>query len=470
MSNAYYTYRIRLANYGSVKVEKRDLNNQSLGDPEGKFGYANELRQTIDKLVIEAQADALTDDEPVKALGEALFDALFDDVLRQDFVGFYQQVVATEDRILRIELDIDEASMPDVAALPWEFMRVPSKANLGVLWLGTTPKVVFSRRRAQWFPAKPIQLAPNEKLRIALAVAAPSDLGPVLYDKVEASLKTLAAEQSDKFELLPVLLKANAETVDSLLAKKPHIFHFIGHGRFNTENHTPKAEIAFVDDIMGESDWVDSEFFAGLFNTFRPGVVLLHACEGGTLSASQAFVGVASRVVQQNIPVVVAMQYEVTNNTALRFALKFYQQLAVGDPVDMAAQYGRRAVALNTQYKRRDFATPVLFMRVADGHLFARSGKPQNNGSSIKTPPAPATLTLPQVASLGRLIKENFSDEELRAFSTSIGVDYDDLNGGTISLKAQELANHCRRHGKVSDLWQGLYTARQSVDWAAALA
>ena len=76
MSNAYYTYRIRLANYGSVKVEKRDLNNQSLGDPEGKFGYANELRQTIDKLVIEAQADALTDDEPVKALGEALFDAL----------------------------------------------------------------------------------------------------------------------------------------------------------------------------------------------------------------------------------------------------------------------------------------------------------------------------------------------------------------------------------------------------------
>ncbi len=475
MSNAYYTYRIRLANYGSVKVEKRDLNNQSLGDPEGKFGYANELRQTIDKLVIEAQADALTDDEPVKALGEALFDALFDDVLRQDFVGFYQQVVVTEDRILRIELDVDEASMPEVAALPWEFMRVPSKANLGVLWLGTTPKVVFSRRRAQWFPAKPIQLAPNEKLRIALAVAAPSDLGPVLYDKVEASLKTLAAEQSDKFELLPVLLKANAETVDGLLAKKPHIFHFIGHGRFNTENHTPKAEIAFVDDILGESDWVDSEFFAGLFNTFRPGVVLLHACEGGTLSASQAFVGVASRVVQQNIPVVVAMQYEVTNNTALRFALKFYQQLAAGDPVDMAAQYGRRTIALNTQYKRRDFATPLLFMRVVDGYLFARAGgnntpvTPNPKTALIEVPPAPATLTLPQVASLGRAIKENFSDEELRAFSTSIGVDYDDLNGGTLPLKAQELANHCRRHGKISDLWQGLYAARQSVDWAAAL-
>lgn len=447
MSNAYYTYRIRLANYGAVKVEKRDLNNQSLGDPEGKFGYANELRQTIDKLVIEAQADALTDDEPVKALGEALFDALFDDVLRQDFVGFYQQVVATEDRILRIELDIDEASMPDVAALPWEFMRVPSKANLGVLWLGTTPKVVFSRRRAQWFPAKPIQLAPNEKLRIALAVAAPSDLGPVLYDKVEASLKTLAAEQSDKFELLPVLLKANAETVDSLLAKKPHIFHFIGHGRFNTENHTPKAEIAFVDDIMGESDWVDSEFFAGLFNTFRPGVVLLHACEGGTLSASQAFVGVASRVVQQNIPVVVAMQYEVTNNTALRFALKFYQQLAAGDPVDMAAQYGRRAVALNTQYKRRDFATPVLFMRVADGHLFARSSKmavPAIAAAPVVNSAAYVPLTA-EAASLPKLIADKFDLQGIRALCGAVGVDIEDLGSSGRAGKAQDLFGKAER-------------------------
>jgi formylglycine-generating enzyme required for sulfatase activity len=42
--------------------------------------------------------------------------------------------------------------------------------------------------------------------------------------------------------------------------------------------------------------------------------------------------------------------------------------------VDIAAQYGRRAIALsNLQYKKRDFATPVIFMRVADGHLFQYS-------------------------------------------------------------------------------------------------
>jgi hypothetical protein len=109
------------------------------------------------------------------------------------------------------------------------------------------------------------------------------------------------------------------------------------------------------------------------------------------LSSSQAFVGVASKVVQQNVPVVVAMQYEITNSTACRFALRFYQQLVGEDPVDIAAQYGRRAIALGpTQYRRRDFATPVVFMRVQDGYLFKRDIQQKQ---SIKKPEdAPSNL------------------------------------------------------------------------------
>ena len=41
--------------------------------------------------------------------------------------------------------------------------------------------------------------------------------------------------------------------------------------------------------------------------------------------------------------------------------------------MDIAAQYGRRSIALGpTQYRKRDFATPVIFMRVQDGYLFKR--------------------------------------------------------------------------------------------------
>jgi CHAT domain len=368
MFKIYYTYRIRVANYQLVQVEKSNSQHQSLGQPSGKFRSQDNFTPEIAELLICASTNELNDADKARLLGEALFDSLFDDVLRQDFVNFYNDVKLKK-QLLRVELDIDEQNMPEVAALPWEFMCLPQSANLGTIWLGTTPDIVLSRRRLQWISAQPITLSTNERLRIALVVSAPSNLGNVEYQRVQEALEKLASE-AVQVELLPVVNQANPEAVDDILAKKPHIFHFIGHGRFENEKKQQVGEIAFVDDF-GEAMWVDAGYFSQLFNRHCPGVVMLQACEGGSLSDSQAFVGVASRVVQQNIPVVVAMQYEVSNATASRFACSFYKRLAQGNPVDIAVQEGRYAIALSsTQYRKRDFAAPVIFMRVEDGYLF----------------------------------------------------------------------------------------------------
>jgi hypothetical protein len=374
MSRAYYTYRIQLTNYDRVQIEKSDAQGRSLGKPSGVFRYREELLDLAPLLQL-VKDGAVNDSGQMRLFGELLFDVLFDDGLRPDFVSFYHQVVQQEQQLLRVELDIDEQGMPDVAALPWEFMCLPAKANLGTIWVGTVPDLVLSRQRSQWIPAQPIQLEPNEKLRIALVVSAPPGLPPVEYKPVQEALEKLASEQANRVELLPIVTSANPEAIDTVLSQKPHIFHFVGHGRLENESNQEIGQVAFVDPDFGEAMWVDADYFSELFNQHRPGVVMLQACEGATLSASQAFVGLASRVVQQNIPVVVAMQYEVSNATASRFARRFYQQLAEGDPVDIAAQYGRRAIALGpTQYRKRDFATPVIFMRVQDGHLFNRLG------------------------------------------------------------------------------------------------
>ena len=468
MSDAYYTYRIQIANQDRVQATKTNPQKQNLGQPSGLFGYKDALKEKIDTYVAQAKAQELGQDDEVKALGEALFNALFDPVLRQDFVSLYNQAVHTESKLLRIELDIDEQALPDVAALPWEFMRLPTEANLGALWVGSAPDLIFSRRRAQWFAPNPIQLKANEKLRIAVAVAAPGDLGNVEYAKVVDGLEKLAEKKSDQFELLPIVTDADPTKLDDLLAQKPHVLHFIGHGQLIEEGTQTVGQIALVDDILGDAMWVDADFFAELLNRHRPGVVLLQACEGGMLSASQAFVGAASRIVQQNIPVVVAMQYEVSNNTAVRFALKFYQELADGSPVDRAAQNGRRAIGLATQYKRRDFATPVIFMRVEDGHLFVREGEAPN-GVQPNIVDAPKTLTLPQVSALGRLISDTFSTEELRDLSFTLGLDYENLRGDGKSSKARELADYARRRGEVAKLWHALNQLRDHVDWNQAL-
>lgn len=363
---AYYTYRIRVTNHDRVQVEKWDAQHQDKGQPSGAFRYQQNLAEIAPRLQA-ARNNELNDSTVVRSLGEALFDVLFDDVLRQDFVNFYNEVVHQKKQLLRVELDIDEQGMPEIAALPWEFMCVPARANLGTIWMGTLPNLAFSRWRSQWIPAQPIQLAPNEKLRIALVISAPSDLSPVAYEPVQTALEQLAIEQANRVELLPIVSSASPREINNILLREPHIFHFIGHGRMTNNG----GEVALVDPNFKEAIWEDADDFSGLFNTHRPSLVMLQACEGGMLSSSQAFVGVASKIVQQNVPVVVAMQYEVTNSTACCFALGFYQQLVAKKPVDIAAQYGREEISLDsTRYRKRDFATPVIFMRVQDGHLF----------------------------------------------------------------------------------------------------
>ena len=476
MSEAYYTYRIHIANRNRVTVNKLNPQKQSMGQPSGVFGYKDAQKEQIDAMITRTQADELRDDTQVKALGEALFNALFDPVLRQDFVGLYNQVVHGEVKLLRIELDIEEQTLPDIAALPWEFMRLPAEANLGTLWVGSAPDLIFSRRRSQWFVPKPIQLKAGEKLRIAVAIAAPNDLGPVQYEKVVQGLEKLVEKQPEQFELLPILIDANAMSLDALLAHDPHILHFIGHGRLHEEGDTVEGQIAMVDDVLGDAIWINADFFADLLNTHRPGIVLLQACEGGMSSSSRAFVGVASRVVQQNIPVVVAMQYEVSNMTAVRFALKFYQEVANGSPVDRAAQNGRRAIGLVTQYKRRDFATPVIFMRVEDGHLFVREGESGNQVTAEDSEPVAANNCEPTAADAAihlakeaipiyKLVAEKFSLSEIGDICEAVGVDIENLGSPGKSGKARDLVGKVQRTGRLDALVNKIAEMRpDSVD------
>ncbi|NHZ72016.1 MAG: CHAT domain-containing protein [Aquificales bacterium] len=478
MNDKTYTYRIRLSDTKTVNVEKQGPNNNDRGHPSGDF-QLNEDRKTK---ITELKAKAAIDEDEIIELGTALFEALFDSELKNDLLLFYDEVVHKNDALLRIELDINEKDLPFIASLPWEFLHVPSNKITGNLWLATSPDVVFSRHRARWVAPEPIQLDPGEKLRISIIVSAPRDknLGKVDYQKLYKELQELTADLGDNIDLElvdPEQQPATRQNIGKVLERKPHIFHFIGHGQFTKKGEQDIGEIAVVRD-NGLARWVSAAQFSNLFTRHRPGIVFLQACEGGQLSSSTAFAGVASQIVQQNIPVVMAMQYEVSNATARRFAREFYERLAKGEPVDKAAQEGRNRIA--DWHETRDFATPVLFMRVRNGRLFQRKGgatsttsvatQPTSGGVTtppepIEIPPAPATLTLPQVASLGRQISQNFNEEELRGFCLEIGIDYEDLRGSSKSSKARELVDYCRRQGKVPLLWEQLHIQRPHIKW-----
>ena len=80
------------------------------------------------------------------------------------------------------------------------------------------------------------------------------------------------------------------------------------------------------------------------------------------------FSGVATSLIEREIPAVIGMQFEITDRSAIVFASEFYAALADGYPVDSAMAEARKAIYADENDV--EWATPVLFMRVQDGLLF----------------------------------------------------------------------------------------------------
>ena len=367
----YYRYCVELTDGGSrIRVNARDPDNETIHDPGGACGLS-EIPERITELSGKVRrGSAKTQD--MNELGEALFEALFPTGVTTHFRDLLDQVGRKAGATLRLELDLDEAKLPAIAALPWEFLRAPQTPGRAVDNLGTHPKAVLSRRRGLWRAADPITL--KEPLRVQLVVSAPKELGEVAFKEVEAALQQLASDHPAQIApLLDVLHQPSITELDRALAKhKPHILHFIGHGRLRKRAKGDQfGELALLGPA-GDADWRNAEKFGELFQGHKPAVVLLQACESGAESSAQALVGVASQVVQRNVPVVIAMQYPVSNAVAVAFAQEFYHRLGDFDPVDVAVQKARRLLGQRFE-GTRDFAAPVLFMRVKDGRLFIPS-------------------------------------------------------------------------------------------------
>jgi hypothetical protein len=63
-------------------------------------------------------------------------------------------------------------------------------------------------------------------------------------------------------------------------------------------------------------------------------------------------------------------------------------------------------------------------------------------------------------------ISEYFNAEELADLCFRLGLQYDNLAGGTVSAKARELTDYCRRHGRMEKLVAACRQLRPHVLWA----
>lgn len=145
-----------------------------------------------------------------------------------------------------------------------------------------------------------------------------------------------------------------------------HVLHFVGHGGFS---ELRGEGVLVFEDEDGNGAPVSGSSLAYLLQD-HPSLRLavLNACDGARASQEDTFAGTAQALVQHGVPAVIAMQSEVTDETACRFAEKFYQALVAGLPVDACVGEVRRALAAESN---PEWGTPVLYLRATDGRLFA---------------------------------------------------------------------------------------------------
>ena len=316
-------------------------------------GGAEEIVRGLRLIEAPQQSAALTPD----VVGERLFAAVFD---RNMYTVFQQSLEAarTADSGLRLRLRLGE-DVPELADLPWEFL---SNAQGDHLALSTETPVI---RYVKLDYARPVpQVEPP--LTILAVVSSPADV-PALDIEREYALLEQALSQTNEHQLkLERLPEATITALnDRLRSGDIHVIHFIGHGYFDEGREIGGL---VLEDEQGLADFVDADQLRVLFEDRTAlRMLFLNACEGAHGDRGNVFAGTAQRLVQRGMPIVLAMQYKISDEAAIQFGREFYEAIAAGYPVDMATADARRKV--RGVGNDREWATPVLFSRLDDNDL-----------------------------------------------------------------------------------------------------
>ena len=295
-----------------------------------------------------------------KNFGKELFDALVRDDVRDLYHRSLAHSEGEENRGLRLSLAL--TGVPELMDVPWEFMYDDPNFLSVSVW---TPVVRYLDLPT---PKRPLKVKPP--LRILGMVSSPTDYDALDVDHERQNVEQALANLVDRGLVeLHWLEDATLRGMRRLLMQGDefHVFHYVGHAHFDEQ---AGSGAILLEDSDGRSRSVPAWKLGQALHDNRKSLrlVVLNACEGALTARDDPFSGVAPSIVQQGIPAVIAMQFEITDDAAIVFAEGFYEAVAAGYPVDAALAEARMAILADDNDV--EWATPVLFMRVPDGRIF----------------------------------------------------------------------------------------------------
>jgi hypothetical protein len=315
-----------------------------------------------------------TEEKILQEFGAELFSAVFSNPRISSMFEDSLKTVENRDNVgLRLVLRVDD---PELALLPWEYMcdltRNLESTNYICLRSASPLVRLLGSRNANVTAAEPV--------RILGMISNPSG---EQWERLDVEAERYKIEQivnlmpAGKVEFSWVSGGRLDDLFRAAQAAPWHIFHFIGHGgthliRDNDGNISVQGYVVMQDGKGGSAEIPAHELgLAFNYSSKKIKLAVLNCCDSGKGTAGVSSVGAA--LVAAGFPSVIAMQYAITNDIAVRFAGEFYKQLLAGQCLEEALTLARRFVRFASAV---EWGIPVL-LTAARSCVFCTSGSAQ---------------------------------------------------------------------------------------------
>ncbi len=318
------------------------------------------------------QDRAVTAKESIRKIGARLFRETFQ-TERQ--MALYNQIAGELSKTSIAIYDQTNAG----AAIPWELLQDPGMDEVSAL----------SRRARAFFRTDrdtPAVTVPqiDGPLNVLFVISRPA--GPD-YDVPFRSVAKPLIELFKRHEIkdrirLTVLDPPTFRHLDSILAERPghfHIVHFDGHGGYpeipeyisgnirESMRQMSQGCLNFEGENANEDRRVTGSRFAAAIARGKVPMVLLNACQSGTVDGSSSFPSIGHELLKAGVHGVVAMAYSVLVRSAAAFMHCLYETLLKGHDLGLAVKNGRDILAKDpsrrlslAQVHLQDWMVPIL--------------------------------------------------------------------------------------------------------------
>ncbi len=290
-------------------------------------------------------------------IGRLLSKALFAGEIGERFRAAQEMASVQKDTRCGVILQLDP-TVPELArllALPWELLLDPED---GEFLLPDRRWPLLRSLDVRWSHAP---LPPStDSLRLLILTAQPSGLPRLAADEEIRKIQE-ACHPGDRIQV-EVLQQATPEALRPRL-EDADLLHFIGHG--SADPLTGEGSLALEDGQGGRRDLGAKELARICRDLHRLRLITLNACDTALVTGEDVglnpFAGVATALIQQGIPAVIAMQWTLSDPAGIRFGEALYRSLATKGDLLEAVEAGRHAIHI-AEKGSLEWATPVLYL------------------------------------------------------------------------------------------------------------